>query len=280
MNARGHFWRYIAWSTGLFSFGYLMVISQAAHAAAVTEAFAAKSFCDIGSAFQEFKSAEAQTATSTPEDSPDVASSTEPEEQHADPALLTRQELLAQILDCAKKDTEHLLSVVRELPISGIGAKDIQANIEGRLEESNFRIASFLERTGGASTIDDTKAIAREISAWRKDEYLPLTENAVVFVVWANNETLIEKAGNRIFQVRQTLKSLKLKNEDPVERLFEQAKVHSLHAEENHLKAKQGIERFSRGDEILGYIQSSLNDLHKLYASLLELSSVVAKTIK
>lgn len=252
---------------------------QRAFAMPITEIFAAQSACDIGSQFQGFKAAavkEEPSATSTE----GLASSTEEEKDGIDPELIARQELLGQILSCAKRDVDRLLSAVDDIALTSVGAKDLQANITERLERALEKIDSLQKRVDDATTIDETKEIARDLGAWRKDVYVGLTENAGLFIVWANGETLLEKAENRIFQVRQTLKSLKLQDQVEIQRLFEQAKVQSLHAEENHLKAKQGIERFSRSEEIVGYIRASLDDLHGFYGTLLNLSTIVAKTVR
>ncbi|MEK7608842.1 MAG: hypothetical protein AAB495_04660 [Patescibacteria group bacterium] len=250
-----------------------------ARAVAVVEIFASQSACDVSSKFQDFKTATASSSEviAPPEKS---ASSSETREGKEDPALAARKTLTLQILECARRDVGRLLSAVGDIPLAGASAKDLQINILTRLERAGEKITRIEKRIEETETVETAKEIARDIADWRKNEYLALVENAGVFVVWGNGEILLDKAESRILQVRQTLKSLKLHDAIEVQRAFEQAKTHSLRAEENHLKAKQGIERFGKSDDVLKYVNASLDDLRNLYASLLRLSEVVAQAVK
>ena len=245
-------------------------LGNAPRAEAFFEANAAKTPCPVQKdlvALRELQEKRDGLAAST---------STEEKELLLGDELTLRRHILEATLTCNAEEAERIVETLKDAPLFGVGAKEVQE----RFFEDFSGVLSYLDEKRAASAKADPetiKAIAREVGEWREEIYIPLAQHAANFLVWAQNDDLIEKANNRLFQIRQTLKTLKLQNQEEIQRIFENSRLYFLQAQESHTRARQGIERRGNSERILADLRQSLDNLHLMYRTLLELSTAAAR---
>ena len=187
--------------------------------------------------------------------------------------LEVRRELLVKIINCALGETESLKTGIKKVSLTSKDAEHLAAVLLERIDVVSNKYESSKTRAGSADE-KGLREVAREVAAARKDLYLPLWDMSRAYVVWNTNRELVERAGKRVEEVKQTLLARKISDQGAIADLTERASVSFLRSKEADHRAFQSIERFER-DNVLTYFKETLDHLHGVYQSLLSISGAV-----
>ncbi len=205
-----------------------------------------------------------------------AASSTPPKNQE----LSLRKDILTLVVRCAGNETESLLSTIRDIPLVGKDEQDTQQIITNSIDRALRTYRSFEEDIAALETVEGAKAHAVQIAEWRESQHLPLAETARNFILWTNNQNLIEKARTRLLQIKQSIVALRLTQNEAVQLSFERARTFLLRADDEHIRARQSIERSEVPDRSLDHLKQSLGELYRTYGAFLEVTDVMRKALQ
>ncbi len=188
--------------------------------------------------------------------------------------LDVRKSILRAAIDCAMKDV-----TVRKAALDTISPelKDSKAQSEiakGLNDSIDYYAAkrTMIDNLG----IKGTQDVAREISDWRTSHYNPLISEEDNLLLWSKNQALFDKAENRADQIKPIVLSLKLVNQDDIQKNFSDAEDKLKEAQDKNDAAKEAI---LKGDDASGDIKSSLEPLAVVYKKFLDLSDALKKFV-
>lgn len=186
----------------------------------------------------------------------------------ADPAELVqekeleiRRSALASITNCLINSTENILSNVNSLPYHQ-QSNNLRIRFQ---EELRGNIFFYKEKKKEIESMDieATKLTAKEVLNWKKNHSSDL-DRAAQFVIWGQNQELLQKASLRLAQIYSFIKK-------PNNKALETAKGLISQAEKANSLAQESFERSVPPSESLGYIKSSLDAMHNAYKNFLKL---------
>lgn len=192
--------------------------------------------------------------------------------------LRTRKGLLKETVDCAIKEASSLKSNLERTDAADAEARQIRANFSGRLDDI-LRYYS-LQR----SKIDDlgiagSQEFAREFKSWRRNNYNSLAQQTLNFMLWTNNQSLMQTAQNRIGQINQTVSLMRLVGNDETQNLFREARSNLDEAWKANQKAKESFSQYGEPNDSLNTIKESLDALSKTYQKFFELRESIKKVL-
>lgn len=191
--------------------------------------------------------------------------------------LQARKELLGSTLACIIAETEELKSRAEKL-------QDIEDTLPMKKELAR-RIQdalAYLERQKNQIPnlgIQGTKNMAQELKTWRGDAYARLQNETNNLNIWNGNQTLFETAGKRLEQIKQTVRLLKLLENDEIRSMYEKSEVSLRNAGSLHRRALQNIKEYRSEEEISSSLKTSLEALSQTYKNFLDLSQAVKKIL-
>ena len=249
----------------------LLLAPQAARAA--EPAVAAEMKCDFGSDIAALRAAEATPKATSSEPGTLYPVNPELDRRELVEGFEMRREVLLKIIDCAEGEVAALEGGIKKVSLPDDDTKRLAALLLTRAGKIADDYAVAKEKIADAD-LKSLKGIAREVAAVRRDAYLPLWDMSRAYVVWSTNRELLERAGKRLAEAKQTLASRKLLEQVVIADLVERASVNLLRAREADYRAIQSIERFER-DRALTHFRDTLDNLHGMYQALLNLSGAV-----
>lgn len=191
--------------------------------------------------------------------------------------LAARQELLGAVIDCVALEVDALQQTAAEIPATG-DIPGIKNDLQARIQEAK----EFLERLRLKIPdlgIQGSKNMAREIKTWRDSSYERLQKETENLKIWSSNQTLFETAAKRWEQINQTLRRLKLLENENIQKLYQKS-GESLKAATNlHRQALSDIKNYRPPEEVQEKIRLSLETLSQTYENFLELSREVKKIL-
>jgi hypothetical protein len=188
--------------------------------------------------------------------------------------LAARRNVLAALLDCAAEEAQELQTDIGRLETRGNEAKSIQRAIVQKLTES----ISFY-RTKRASVnelgIRGTQEVARQVREWRAYNYAPFAHAGLNFMFWSENETLIETARVRLEHIGTTVRTLKLVDNEELQKRYAQAQESFSETETLHRQALASIQKFDDPKRTQELIKTSLEKLSQTYRLFFQISDAV-----
>lgn len=192
--------------------------------------------------------------------------------------LQTRKALLQETVGCSIKEAVAVKSNLSKSAADDPEAKTLEAQFTSRLDDA----VNYYELQ--KSKIDDlglqgSRDFARGFKDWRDGNYKPAAKLASDFIIWAQNQELMQAAQNRLNQIESAVNILKLVYNEDIQNLWRSANRNFDEAREANLEAKLGL-RASSPDDALNSIKSSLTALSKTYSSLFDLFSLINNSFK
>lgn len=191
--------------------------------------------------------------------------------------LRVRKAVLKTIIDCSLREVESLAANVNK--VSGEPALEALRN---RLREQLIQAQQYLDLQNDKINdlgVQAAKDTAKSIREWRQATYLPLTGKAANLILWAKNRDLLDVARSRYLQINQTIQSLKLSDQEEVQKLLNDAEENLLIAWKNHVSVKPLLPAAGTEGDVLAIIKKSLNALSQTYRDFFDLSELVKKII-
>ena len=191
----------------------------------------------------------------------------------SDIELKLRREILNLVILCSEIEVKNLKGGLQAFAPAENSLKDLQNYFSGKLDDSIRRYGEFRSEAASAD-LAKTRELAKTIKAWRANTYTPTESGAVTFVLWLKNQNLFRTAQARFGQIEQSIKTLKLNDDQDVSANFETAAEALWQAQRLNEETKQALLNydFTRASLLT---KNSLEALAKTYEAFFNLSEAV-----
>lgn len=193
--------------------------------------------------------------------------------------LRIRKELLTQVITCSKNETEDLRLKLTALPESNPEVRTLRTLL---LERTNDALRFYDQQL---KKVDDlglqgTKDTARAIAAWRRYSWTPLAENGLNLLIWAKNEDLVRAAHTRLSLIGQTVRTLKLLEQEEIKTLYGSAEKNVSESQKFHEEARNFIRDLGAAQDSSIAIKNTLESLARAYKNFFDLSESVNQIVR
>ncbi len=224
--------------------------------------FGAERVCDLAEEYKVFAKATQNSSYS---------------QEDVQKELAARVALLSSAIGCAREDVIGL----KDQMLAEDNNSDSAAAIKERVVESLDEAIRFYDTKKNSlkdQGIQGTKDSAREIKAWRDNNYNQLFGRVKNFILWNSNQPLFKKAYDRLSQSQLVVTSLKVLENEDSEKTYYEAKTKLETAQELNKRAGDAIARGVASEEAFGIIKDSLEALSNTYKNFFEISGKLNKT--
>lgn len=187
--------------------------------------------------------------------------------------LSLRKNLLSKTIICAQNEAQILKAEINNASI-GIMNKNIQTNFSGEIDDAINYYNLELQKVNNAG-IFGTKQIASEVFTWRSTTYASLLKKVDNFILWSQNQTLFNTAVNRMSQITPMISLLSQVNNNDLTSAFEDAQSSFYTAQQQNIYARNAISESLPSDQVLGFIQQSLQSLSQTYKDISNISVII-----
>lgn len=203
--------------------------------------------------------------------------------EQLDQELALRKKLLGQAISCALTDAQTLQATLAAAASSSTsaaaGAPDAQAvasQLSGNIDDAiNFyNIESAKLNDAGVSA---TEAIAKEVLAWRAENYAPLEGDVNNFVLWSENQSLFATAQNRLTQTQRIVAFIEgaATANAGLDAALQTAQSSFSDATAENAAAGTALSQVQSPDQTLSMIQQSLQSLADTYQKFTDLNNII-----
>lgn len=190
--------------------------------------------------------------------------------------LAARKEFFASVVECGVRDIKNLKANLAGAPLPDAEIKNARAQIIGELDEA-IRYYEKQKASTADAGLRGTKDAARNLLEWRSIYYIPLSQKAVAFIMWAKNQNLMKAAEQRLGDVKKTIGNLNLSGNAELAALLREAASNMEGALQANELARQTFIRNYTHDDALSLIRASLEKLSQTYKNFFDLSEAVNK---
>ncbi|MGC9968190.1 MAG: hypothetical protein ABSC29_00440 [Minisyncoccia bacterium] len=188
--------------------------------------------------------------------------------------LAARRALLTRTIACAKAEAQSLQNNLNGLSVSD-DEKTIRAQLSDRLNDAMNYYDLELEKVGGAG-ITGTQIIAKEVFAWRGNNYNFLAAQVANFTLWVKSQNLFETALARLRSVESIVSFLEQAGaQNELRSNLASAQVLVQAARNKNDSARNAFLQSLPPDQTLALIQQSLQSLSDAYQKFFDISTVV-----
>ncbi len=186
--------------------------------------------------------------------------------------LQTRKELLQKVLACLQNEAEAARENITSVSTADSNMQVIQNNLIAALDNAD-RFYANEKNTVPDAGLYSAKEIAATTREWRANTFLPELERIDMFVTWANNESFLTTAKNRLQDLNRSVQILQLvEYSDDIQALLSKAgrSYSSARSFEDQARAA-----FINGTDPSSPLKLSLEALANTYNSFLDLSNTI-----
>jgi len=187
--------------------------------------------------------------------------------------LSIRKSLLSKTIQCAEADAIQAKANLDAASVDP-GLEGLRNQWSDRLNDATAYYELELQKVNGAG-ISGTESIAKEVLAWRENNYTPLAVNVLNFITWSENQTLFTTAESRLAEVKNLITSPLFSESPDVQNDFEDAAVSLRSAEDENTSAKNAFAQSLPPDQTLLFIQQSLDALSSTYQHFFDVSTLI-----
>ena len=200
-------------------------------------------------------------------------------EQEFQQELALRRSLLAKTIACAVLDAHTLQVSLSALQAPDSTSASVGTQLSNKIDDTiNFyNLEAAKAATAG---ISGTKAIAREIQAWRTANYLPLVGQTNNLLLWSENQGLFKTAQNRLNQTGQVVNFIEsaAANNDLLA-AYNAAQTAFGQAIADNDAAEASLAGLQSPDQSLTRIQQSLQSLANTYQRFGALNKLIQQLL-
>lgn len=190
--------------------------------------------------------------------------------------LAARKDLLRSSIECAKLDVDALREPLTKSPDNV--SDNLRENLLSSLDEAAKyydQKQSMLDELG----IQGVKDVAKDIRAWRENNFSVLAKRIKNYLVWQENQEIFAKTEDRLKQINNLISSLKMIEDSALQDISHKAMGNLLNAKDENTKTKTNLERNLNSDEVLSSMKKSLEYLSNVYGNFLEISDRISEII-
>jgi hypothetical protein len=187
--------------------------------------------------------------------------------------LSARKNLLSKTIRCAKMGAEQAKKDLDNSTID-LSLRSFKNQWSDRLDSAISYYNLQLQKVNEVG-ISGTEAIAKEVLVWRENNYAPLAENVLNFIMWSDNQGLFTTAANRLAQINNLTNSPLFLESTDVQNDYEEAAVSLRAAEDQNIAAKNAFAQSLSPDRPLLFIKQSLDSLSSTYQHFFDISNLI-----
>jgi hypothetical protein len=195
-------------------------------------------------------------------------------DQEVTQELAVRKQLITETIACAQTEVATLQNTLTNATTTG-GTEDIQSQLLSDLSgASNFYNIEAVKLDGVG--LAGSKAIVREIIAWRAGTYVPLEGKVNNYLLWTQNQPLFDTAQSRMEQTQRAVSFMESASADPgLQDAFNAAYASFQAAKDQNAAAKNALEQSLAPAQSLALIKQSLDSLSDTYQKFFAVSDAI-----
>jgi hypothetical protein len=187
--------------------------------------------------------------------------------------LAARRDLLSKTIECAEAEAEQAKTDLAGATIDP-NLENLKNQWLGHFDDAISYYNLQLQKVGEVG-ISGTESIAKEVLVWREDNYTPLAENVLNFVMWSNGQVLFSTAQNRLAQIGNLADSPLFSESTDIQNDYEEAAASLKSANDQNNAAENAFAQSLPPDQSLVFIQQSLDSLSSTYQYFFDISGLV-----
>ncbi len=188
--------------------------------------------------------------------------------------LAFRKIILNKILDCAIQDAIGLQLNIKSLQVNDSDIQTIQNRLVSKFNDA-IDYYRFQKTLVGDLGVEGSKKFSTGLKEWRSSNYEPLFELGTNFIIFSKNQELMRIAGNRFDQVKRTLQTLQLTDNETIRTLLQNAENNFRKADEGNNRAQEIFRLLSWPNDSSNLITSSLEYLKETYQNFFDIRNEV-----
>lgn len=192
--------------------------------------------------------------------------------------LKIRRELLTNTIDCATEEARELQSSFNDVETNNLAVKALQTQFSPWFTDT-IAYYKLQKAKIGDLGLKGSRDFARNLKVWRDGNYKPTAKIVSNFIIWAQNQDLIEIAQNRINQIGRTIDFLGLAGNTEIQKLWREVGEEFKDALEFNEGAKESLRVYSSPDDSSEAIKSSLKSLAATYQKLFDVIDAINQTL-
>ena len=186
--------------------------------------------------------------------------------------LIARRSLLSKTIQCAEVDAKqakaNLIGTVIDPSLENLKNQWL-----GRFDDAISYYDLQLQKVGEVG-ISGTESIAKEVFVWRKNNYAPLAENVLNFIMWSRGQVLFSTAKSRLAQIGNLAGSPLFSENADIQNNYEEATVSLKSAEDQNTAAEKAFAQSLSPDQSLVFVEQSLDSLSSTYQYFFDISGL------
>lgn len=192
--------------------------------------------------------------------------------------LAVRKQLTGKTLTCAQAEVVTLQETLASATTTA-DTKDIQSQLLSDLTDAtNFYNIETVKLSGAG--ISGSKAIAREIIAWRAGTFVPLEGKINNYLLWTQNQSLFDTAQSRMDQTQRAVAFMESASANSdLQNAFNDAYASFQSAKQENSSARNALEQSLPPGQSLAFIKQSLDSLSDTYQKFFAVSDVIKKLL-
>jgi hypothetical protein len=187
--------------------------------------------------------------------------------------LAARRNLLSKTIQCAEDSARQAQTDLKKTVVDQ-NLESIKNQWIDRLSSAILYYDLQLQKINEVG-ISGTKSIAKEVLAWRENNYAPLADNVLSFIMWSNNQALFRAAESRLSQINNLASSPLFSESLDVQNDYEEAAVSLKTAEDQNASAKNAFSQSLSPDQSFLFIKESLDSLSSTYQRFFDISNLI-----
>lgn len=192
--------------------------------------------------------------------------------------LSFRKAILGQIIDCAANDAVAMQSTIKSLSVQDSDIKNIQNRFASKFDDVINYYHSQKTLVGDLG-IEGSKKFSANFKEWKHSNYEPLFELGTNFIIFSKNQELMRTAENRLDQIKRTLQTLSLTDNETVRKLLQNAEDNFRKAKGANDQAQEVFRLANWPNDSSALITSSLGYLKETYQNFFDIRNETQKII-
>jgi hypothetical protein len=192
--------------------------------------------------------------------------------------LAVRKQLLSQTIRCANGEVDALKDALQAATVSG-DSKDFEGQLISKLNDASDFYTIEQSKVDGTG-ITGSRAIARELIAWRQGSFDPLSGAVNNFILWTENQDLFSTAASRMGDTVHAVNFLqKASRNDSLADALSAAQSSFSAAQDKNTEAYKSLAQFAPNDQSLDLIKQSLGLLSDTYGHFSDVGDIIKKLL-
>jgi len=184
--------------------------------------------------------------------------------------LSVRKKIISRAINCSINETLSLQSNLKLTETNSPDMLNIKNTIISKLDE----IIGYYQTQNGAVGdlgIGGSKIFSANLKSWRGSNYVPVSELEKNFIVFVKNQDVLQTTQNRFNQIKLTLKTLGLADNQKISDVVSQAEKNIRMANEDNNQAEDIFRKLVWPNNVSDIMLSSLQYLKDAYQNFFDI---------